>query len=165
MLTDTVQWVIIDNPYDENQNPSNPGVATSYQQVASHSLEALSTAATDQPNYPQPHYDDFGTGSLGGRSSSRTGYGPAMHGQNHQNIDISHLLNPSSNTPANMIDPNLEATDVQEVVQHQDDKTSGAQIDGSVEEQFKDEVDFDSKVQSEEQVAFLLRNYAAVPEG
>jgi hypothetical protein len=162
-----VQWVIIDNPYDESQNPSNPNMAaSSYQQVASHSLEALSTAATDHPTYLSAgNYGDYNSHHFVGRSNSRTGYGPVMHGQNHQNTDINFLLNPS-NTPANMIDPNLEVTAADENTQQSNDQTQGSVESGAhgIEGQLDDKEHFDNKVQSEEQVAFLLRNYAEVPE-
>lgn len=132
----------VTDPYADDQSLSNPD----YQRVAAHSLEALSTAASDNPNSdgPPPNaFDDFTNLYTHSQGHGRRQGGSISHLHN-QNSDIGFLLNPSSNTPSALIDPNLEVSHdhdlAHDLQQHQEgglgvgdeSKLDGAQIEEQV---------------------------------
>ncbi len=97
--------------------PHTPATSDKYQQVAAHTLEALSTAATDHISYPPqatayytatPANAHVDYGFVRGEPGAGVG-GPA------NNIDF--LLNPQGQTPASMIDPTLESSVAQALEQ------------------------------------------------
>lgn len=161
-----MQFVAVHDPFEDEQNgPSlvatNPNTSDPYQQVAAHTLEALSTAAVDHPPYSSsPNYADY-SGVYPSRGDIHSGYGPArqdgVHAAGHQNNNISFLLNPSS-TPSSMIDPNLESS-VAQAEDPTETRVSGSPKPDQHEEKEEDEhIDM-----SDSRVAYVLKNFADAP--
>lgn len=140
--------------------PQPPSSTTpSYQQVAAHTLEALSTAAADHVSYPpqntayytapgphtssQPEYSFVRSDSTAGAAG-----GPGTH--------INFLLNPAQGqTSSLLIDPNLEATvaqaaeqavDMKSPVNNDDEQTAESKENHKSQEQEESMGDSDSRV-------------------
>ena len=162
-------WVAVD-PTQEDVNaissPSHgPGTSDTYQQVAAHTLEALSTAAVDHTtSYPpqgtayytaanpqtesQPEYGFVQAESAG----TATGGAPS---------NINYFLNTSTTqnqTDTSLIDPNLEATirNGTEQAGELDDQQDAKAHNGGEEGQKEPE---DSIAETESRLAITLRNY------
>ncbi|EHY59969.1 hypothetical protein HRR83_006333 [Exophiala dermatitidis] len=114
-VPENLTWIYVTDPDAEDSRTPPPQTETpseSYQQVAAHTLEALSTAAADHISYP-PQATAYYT-SMPPQDAHpdyafvRGEAGNGMHGGQGNNINF--LLNPPGQTPASLIDPNLEAT-------------------------------------------------------
>lgn len=141
-----------------------------FQQVAAHTLEALSTAATaDQTSYPpqgtayytaaNPHAEsvpEYGFVRID------TGSGPSASGSN-VNYPLLHPHS-QSQTPSSLIDPNLEATVAQAAAQAVDMKAAGTAT-GEIEDSSaarKEDLD-DGMGDADSRVAQALRNFNETP--
>jgi hypothetical protein len=94
--------------------PSLPGIAAPYQQqVAAHSLEALSTAAADRPSYP-PQNTAYYTQPPPANGNPEYGFittDQVNNGTGSSANNLGFILNPTQQRiPSSVIDPNLEAS-------------------------------------------------------
>lgn len=111
-------WVHVSDPTADDPSalsppPQTPPSTDAYQQVAAHTLEALSTAAADHISYP-PQATAYYTAS-GPQAETIPEYGFVKNdtgkGLGGPSNNINFLLNPShGQTSSLLIDPNLEAT-------------------------------------------------------
>lgn len=92
--------------------PQDPATSDPYQQVAAHTLEALSTAAADHVSYP-PQATAYYT-AVGTQAVPHPEYGfvglEQHHGTEGQHLNNLEFLESQANNASMMIDPNLEAT-------------------------------------------------------
>ncbi|EXJ92966.1 hypothetical protein A1O3_01522 [Capronia epimyces CBS 606.96] len=120
-------WIYVTDPTAEDSTtPPPPQTQTpsdSYQQVAAHTLEALSTAAADHVSYPPQATAYYTTvASQDAHPDYAFVRGEPGSGIGGQNNNINFLLNPQGQTPSSLIDPNLEATVAQAAEQAVDMK-------------------------------------------
>ncbi|KAI1608776.1 hypothetical protein EDD37DRAFT_629545 [Exophiala viscosa] len=143
-------WILVSDPNAEDSSSVTPPPQTSatpdnaYQQVAAHTLEALSTAAADHVSYP-PQATAYYTAG-GGQAVPHPEYGfvalEQQHGTEGDHMNNLDFLNTQANNASMMIDPNLEAT-----VAHAAAQAVG---DGSDEQ---------AEGQDESSVAMALKNF------
>ncbi len=164
-----VTWVAVD-PTLEDVNaissPSHgPGSSDTYQQVAAHTLEALSTAAADQPTSYPPQGTAYYT-AANPQSESHPEYGfvqaePGGTANGGTPANINYFLSNSTShnqTDTSLIDPNLESTVSNTVEQagetgdQQDIKPPVGILEGQKDQE-------DSMAESESRLAMTLRNF------
>ncbi|KIV83627.1 hypothetical protein, variant 4 [Exophiala sideris] len=124
-------WIYVSDPNAEDSNAVTPPPQTpatsdnAYQQVAAHTLEALSTAAADHVSYP-PQATAYYT-AVGGQAVPHPEYGfvglEQHHGTDGEHMNSLDFLNTQANNASMMIDPNLEATVAQAAAQAVGDGT------------------------------------------
>jgi len=156
LLTTTVHFVYVQNPFTEEADPpagqASNSDSNAYQEVAAHSLEALSTAAAGNRAYdPVTTYQEYS--NIYATHGGQSGYGPArdetLPDGSHNNIGF--LLNPTAGTPSSVIDPNLEASVIEAAEQ-----SAAAALSTSPQIQ-KDGTE--APDQAEEQVVAALRTF------
>lgn len=142
-----MKFVHVTDPFEDEQTAPT---SADYQQVAAHSLEALSTAAagnsTAEPR--ELEYAEYsGSYEPAGKRSENT-----LARADQANPDINFLLNPSS-TPSALIDPNLEASsdaqgrvDVFEVGKHENSGEDEQQKRENTEQLKEDATSIDQQV-------------------
>ncbi|KAJ9614198.1 hypothetical protein H2200_002334 [Cladophialophora chaetospira] len=161
-------WVAVD-PTLEDVNaissPSHGPASDTYQQVAAHTLEALSTAAADQTTSYPPQGTAYYT-AANPQSESHPEYGfvqtePAVPANGEAPANISYFLSNSTaqnQTDTSLIDPNLESTvdDAAEQTASTGDqheiKPRADDIAGQKEQE-------DSVAESESRLAITLRTF------
>ncbi len=164
-----VTWVAVD-PTQEDVNaissPSHgPGSSDTYQQVAAHSLEALSTAAADHTtSYPPQGTAYYTAANSQGESHPEYGFvqaepAGAANGGAPSNINY-FLSNPptQNQTDTSLIDPNLESTlsnSTAQAIQIEGQQDVKPHVDAD-EEQKEPE---DSIAETESRLAITLRNF------
>lgn len=143
-----LRYVYIINPYAPDPEPETMGArGTGYQQMATHSLEALSTAATRDSNaqfpapYPSTTYPD--------NNSMFAQYPPYA-----TRADMSNTLSSS------VIDPNLETVPT---AQQNNNEAPAGSPQVTLPFQFKMDGIPQQDGQSDDQVATLLRKFSEGP--
>lgn len=160
-------WVYVTDPTAEDTSTPPPQAQTpdSYQQVAAHTLEALSTAAADHISYP-PQATAYYTSMTSQDVHPDYAFvrGEAGNGVGHGN-QINLLLNPQGQTPSSLIDPNLEATVAQaaeQAVESRDDMREAEEFEtqhpGTMHEQNEQQ----EEAMGDSDVA-MLREYNEAP--
>lgn len=162
-------FVEVPDPYADEPNDTAPAAqvpsttSDAYQQVAAHTLEALSAAAADHPPYPPatnfPDYNVYASHEV-----TQPVYGPArteLAPSGSQTNNISFLLNPSqTHTPSSLIDPSLESSVVPAVDQAHEARLSASPRQERHES--KDEPD-NRLGESDSRVAFVLKSFTDGP--
>ena len=161
-------WIHVSDPTADDPNaaspPENSAGSESYQQVAAHTLEALSTAAADQTSYP-PQGTAYYT-TVNPQTESHPEYGfvqaepaGATNGGPPGNNNY-FLGNASSHTQTDtsLIDPNLEAT-VNNAVDQADEMDATSEAEAQVEDNDDLKEQEDALVDTDSRVAMALRNF------
>ena len=163
-------WIAVTDPNSEESTtppPLTPTTSDAYQQVAAHTLEALSTAAADHVSYPLQATVYYTVAQTESHPEYRfvradgTGVGP-------QTGNINFLLNPSQGqTPASLIDPTLESSVGFVVEQATETKaaenpTDKADVKTQLEEH-DDQEQEEAMADSDSRVAMALRSFNETP--
>lgn len=166
-----VTWIHVSDPTADDTNATTPSPQTeansdTYQQVAAHTLEALSTAAAaDHTSYPPQ-----GTAYYTAQTESNPEYGfvpePGSTGTGPSPNMNYVLIHPSSRdeTPSALIDPNLETTVAQAAEQ-------AVGVGAAENPKAQDGDNQDSKeaeegmADSDSRVAMALRTFNETPAG
>jgi hypothetical protein len=164
-----VTWVYVSDPTAEEthdaSSPSHPtAISDTYQQVAAHTLEALSTAAADQTTSYPPQGTAYYT-AANPQTDSHPEYGfvqpEAVGTTNGGPGSINYFLSNSTapdHTDTSLIDPNLESTmgDATERAEGLGGQQDDTAHDGSGEADKEQEEDI---AISESRLAITLRNF------
>ena len=150
--------------------PLTPTTPDAYQQVAAHTLEALSTAAADHVSYP-PQATAYYTAATP-QTESHPEYGFVRTdgaGIAPQTGNINFLLNPSQGqTPASLIDPTLESS-VGFAIDHAGDNKTAENLIVKVERHVSHDASAGGHEQEEamgdpdSRVAMALRSFNETP--
>lgn len=139
---------------------SSPGGANAVQQVAAHSLEALSTAADISYTPQQPQHAAYYTTNAPSVSHPEYGFVRAENvgnGMGQPGNNIHFILNPSQGQPhSSLIDPTLEASVAQAAESAEE---VGVMEDMKTEAPGNEMTD----AEAESQVAMALRNFNETP--
>ncbi|EXJ91154.1 hypothetical protein A1O1_04263 [Capronia coronata CBS 617.96] len=158
-------WIYVTDPTAEDSTTPPPQAQTpsdSYQQVAAHTLEALSTAAADHISYP-PQATAYYTSVTSQDAHPDYAFvrGESANGNGGQGNQINLLLNPQGQTPSSLIDPNLEAT-VAHAAEQAIDMKGNARAEDHFEIQHPDDMqeqhDHQEEAMGDSDVA-MLRKY------
>ncbi|KIW26099.1 uncharacterized protein PV07_09226 [Cladophialophora immunda] len=113
-------WIHVADPNADDANavtpPRTPTTSDMVQQVAAHTLEALSTAAADQTSYPPQGTAYYTTANPATESHPEYGFvqaEPSSSTSGGLSRNIHYYLSnssPQNQTDASLIDPNLEST-------------------------------------------------------
>jgi hypothetical protein len=165
-----VTWIYVSDPNAEEANdassPSHPGTTSeTYQQVAAHTLEALSTAAADQTTSYPPQGTAYYT-AAGPQSESHPEYGfvqaePTGSANGGPSGNINYFLansNTQNQTDTSLIDPNLEST-VGNATEQADGMGGQQGVKAHAEDGEGHKEQEDSMAESESRLAITLRNF------
>ncbi|KAK5451679.1 hypothetical protein LTS15_007939 [Exophiala xenobiotica] len=165
----TLTWIQVSDPNSEDSNavtppPQEPATSDPYQQVAAHTLEALSTAAADHVSYP-PQATAYYT-AMGSQSAPHPEYGFVRlendDGTREGSSNNANYMNAQGQNTSLMIDPNLETTVAdpaeQAVSMEESADHTGAQ-DGHENDGHDSHIEGDGMGDSESRVAMALRTF------
>ncbi|KIX97620.1 uncharacterized protein Z520_06398 [Fonsecaea multimorphosa CBS 102226] len=161
-------WIHVTDPTAEDANaitppPSRtPTASDTVQQVAAHTLEALSTAAADQTSYPPQGTAYYTTANPATDSHPEYGFvqtepSGSTSGGLSRNIHY-YLSNssPQNHTDASLIDPNLEST---ATANSQEGEQTDMARDGKAKSEDKDQKDQEEMTEADTRVAMALRTF------
>ncbi|KAK5267462.1 hypothetical protein LTR99_006653 [Exophiala xenobiotica] len=167
--TVNLTWIQVSDPNADDSNavtppPQEPATSDPYQQVAAHTLEALSTAAADHVSYP-PQATAYYT-AMGSQSTPHPEYGFVRlendDGTREGSSNNANYMNAQGQNTSLMIDPNLESTVAdpaeQTVSMEESADHSGAQ-DGHENDGHDSHIEGDGMGDSESRVAMALRTF------
>lgn len=156
-------WAPANTGAEDSASPppqSSPSSANAVQQVAAHSLEALSTAADISYTPQQPQHAAYYTTNA--PSASHPEYGFVQpenvgNGMGQPGNNIHFILNPSSGqTHSSVIDPSLETAIARAI----DNPGELSAIQESKDDAAENEM---TDADAESQVAMALRNFNEAP--
>ncbi|KAH0842263.1 hypothetical protein AYO21_00118 [Fonsecaea monophora] len=160
-------WIHVSDPTAEDANavtpPRTPTTSDMVQQVAAHTLEALSTAAADQTSYPPQGTAYYTTANPATDSHPEYGFvqaEPASSTSGGLSRNIHYYLSnssPQAQTDASLIDPNLESTVT--ATSHEGEQMDEARDLKAESEDEKRKEQEDSLTDADTRVAMALRTF------